>query len=434
MTSKDLNSLKKSYSVKKKLIRIVGKVYMAFLLCAFFAFVFGLYFKFSSLTSQIFSNRDKIFGSIIRQSQFPGLDLDHRLRSIQSRYDLDDARIESEKLPLFGLKIHLDDSLFICFHSLTSFLFVKQSRMLQGNRLVLEKKYFSYDRLEILAVLLFYLALLAYTTYWFMRRIQAEVLTPFLEVHEYLTGDISRLQLKYTEINQLYQAIKFHKKAVELKAQVDVSAGIFHDFKTPQVTLLRKTENFVLKVKKGVSREDLLNDILKYRDDMTTQIKYLRDLAQDYREGGRDLQKVPANFCQLIEYCFKVCDVSLDQYRILIPEDLVLNLDRAKISRAMINIIGNGVSEFSRINCENCFEVVGDLLGDTLNFSVGTIGTTMSQTVLENLFEYGGGGNYGRGLGLWLVKLFIEQHSGNIFCRVCDRGVFFDIQLPVHGY
>ena len=406
---------------------------MLFLLGACSAFAFGLYFKFSSLVSQVMSDYDKIFGSIIRQSQFPELDLDYRLRLIRSRYDLNDVRIESDTFPVSGLKIHLDKSLFICLNSFEYFLFVKKSSMLQGKRLVLEKKYFSHDRLEILCVLLVFLVLFIYITFWSMRKIQVEVLDPFLEFQDYITGKISKPQIKYSEINQLYESIKLHQKAIVLKAQVDISAGIFHDFKTPQVTLLRKTENFVLKAKKGISRDDLLNDILKYRDDMAIQIKYLRELAQDYREGGRDLQKNPVNFGTLIEDCFKVCDVSPDHCRIKMPDDLVISLDRAKISRAMTNIIGNGVSEFSRIKLENNFEVFGELASNRFSLSIGTVGTSMPATVLEGLFEYGGGGNYGRGLGLWLVKLFIEQHSGSIFCRVSDRGVFFEIQLPVHG-
>ncbi|WP_050607809.1 sensor histidine kinase [Clostridium niameyense] len=117
-------------------------------------------------------------------------------------------------------------------------------------------------------------------------------------------------------------------------------------------------------------------------------------------------------------------------------EEKILAFDADKIERVMLNLLSNAI-KFTPIGGEIFVKVLDD--GDFIIISVKDSGVGIPNTIQKKIFEKFNQGNcssyrksQGSGIGLFIVKSFIEAHGGAIKVdSKIDKGSKFTIKLPV---
>jgi signal transduction histidine kinase len=108
----------------------------------------------------------------------------------------------------------------------------------------------------------------------------------------------------------------------------------------------------------------------------------------------------------------------------------VMEIDRALLRQAILNLVKNGMEVLSRggaLTIESRFD------GDAVDVSVSDTGGGISEEVAGRLFEpFFTTKPQGTGLGLSITRQIIEEHGGALAWRNReDGGATFTIRLPV---
>lgn len=127
------------------------------------------------------------------------------------------------------------------------------------------------------------------------------------------------------------------------------------------------------------------------------------------------------------------------------PPGPTLHADRAMLADVLVNLLMNAV-KFTpdggtiRLTCR-------EVLADRLRVEVADQGPGISQADLPNIFQpfYTGGevlqhstgksefGKKGMGLGLAVVKYFVQLHGGDVEVKTSDAGSIFAVEIPLQA-
>ena len=363
--------------------------------------------------------------NVVREMTYDNpLDLERALKHIEYSFDFRSAKVEKESRKdnwcYFSKNIMFrGDSINICIDSLSSSIFTKkiQLRNNQTGYLVLEKEfhfisgaYDSYGYFVLVSVLfLFAMFFLSYSI------LIKRCFRPFIDIAAYLhDDDKSRLNLHCKEVVEIYNAVIEHKKVVSLKTAIDAATGVFHDFKEPHIVLVRKVKNLALKIKKAHSIESVIKVVESFENE----------------ELNGKIVKSPNDMKEMLNSVFKVFEIDSSLFTIKGECEKVF-VDPNKISRVFSNLISNGLEQFSKLGISPRFEVIIEKNNKKAIVSLITVDTHIEEKLIINKFINDRNKRYGQGLGLWLVRRFIEQHSGSIQCINLDKGVCFRIVLPL---
>lgn len=180
---------------------------------------------------------------------------------------------------------------------------------------------------------------------------------------------------------------------------------------------------------------EFVNTIEKNAKRLLTMINDILDVAK-YEENQLEVLPQEFNLAELIDEVFKIEEPLAAQKRIeLIKEIEYKNhvvLDMGFLERILINLIGNAI-KFTPENGKIKLGVLED--GDYLKFYVSDTGPGIPKEYQEKIFEkfkqIPGQKRGGTGLGLTIVKAFVELQGGRIWVESePGKGATFIFTLP----
>ena len=120
------------------------------------------------------------------------------------------------------------------------------------------------------------------------------------------------------------------------------------------------------------------------------------------------------------------------------PENISACIDAGKIEILLSNLVANALKftpSGGSVNIDICLKSE-----DTLRIKVADTGIGMPDEMIDGLFfaeeekvsRTGTGGETGTGLGLNIVKLYVERHKGKVWAEPnAAEGLTFFIELPL---
>lgn len=211
-------------------------------------------------------------------------------------------------------------------------------------------------------------------------------------------------------------------------------ANVSHEMKTPLALVQIYCDNLKNNIE-GIDREKYCDIIIeetqrldKIVGDMLKVSKLENDLLQPY--------KVELNFSEIVLNLTETMMPLLDEYKITVEveENLCIRGDKAQLEEAMRNYIMNAIS-----HTEEGKEIKIELkvVEKQVTFRVYNEGNQIEEEDMERLWESFYKSNSARtrtqgtnaGLGLYVVKLTIDNHKGNYKAENVENGVEFSFSL-----
>ncbi len=214
----------------------------------------------------------------------------------------------------------------------------------------------------------------------------------------------------------------------KLSAAGNALGMLMHDLRTPIKNIPQLT---------SLLREDGANpELLDLLDQSSKQAsEILEDFLDFVRETPIKKEKVLLD--EIIQEALKLTndrrDLSAIKIELMSTEQVYLKGDHSKIKRLIMNILSNAGDALLdhktpkpsiNIECRND--------GNFHRIRIRDNGPGIPTNVLDNLFQpfTTEGKSEGTGLGLTIVKQYVDAHGGNIHA-FNDNGAIFEIRLPL---
>jgi two-component system, OmpR family, phosphate regulon sensor histidine kinase PhoR len=195
---------------------------------------------------------------------------------------------------------------------------------------------------------------------------------------------------------------------------------ISHDLKTPIAKIQAICDRMMLDAQTESRQEDLT----ALRTEATELHRYIHTILQITRVESRDfrIRKEASDLNELIETAFERLQALAANKRISLNAELepmfLIEVDPVLIGEVILNLIENAIQytpEGGRVLVTSR-DIDGDILFMVEDNGPG-IPASEQQHIFEKFFrgELGRNKPKGSGLGLYLVKYFIELHKGQVF-------------------
>ncbi|MBL8470773.1 MAG: PAS domain S-box protein [Rhodocyclaceae bacterium] len=218
-------------------------------------------------------------------------------------------------------------------------------------------------------------------------------------------------------------------------------ANVSHELRTP-LTLILGPVNQLLQSSGGLSERERfrLSTIKRNAQELLVQVNDLLDLAR-IDAGEMPLVYLCADLVGLVREIAKGFDAAVEERSISLSfageQELYVDVDRAKFARIVTNLLSNAFKftpKGGRIRCS--FE---RLSSDRVLFSVQDNGPGVPDYLKGPIFDRYAQGQDEQsakcsGLGLNIVKEFVELHRGTIsLLDAPERGALFQVELPLRA-
>ncbi|WP_294375430.1 PAS domain-containing sensor histidine kinase [uncultured Clostridium sp.] len=241
--------------------------------------------------------------------------------------------------------------------------------------------------------------------------------------------------------------IKYKQALDEEMMKTEFFAGVSHEIRTPLNIILTATQLIT----------EILNDCtFDKKDVILKNISYIKQNSKRLMRLMNniiDINKIEAgynsihysniNIVELVEdIVLSVADyIKLSGRNVIFDteeEEIILACDEEKIERIMLNLLSNAI-KYSYENTDIIVKIKLDRDSENVIISVWDDGISIDNQDCERIFGKSVQLNRllnrpceGSGLGLYLSKLFVELHKGNIWVNNhVDNGVEFDFTLPI---
>ena len=209
-----------------------------------------------------------------------------------------------------------------------------------------------------------------------------------------------------------------------------LSSSIVHDLRNPLAAIYGGAEIMV--------DSDIAPPQLKrLAGNIYRASRRIQELLQDLVNVGRG-KTDGAEICRLREVAAAACDslaqtadVQRVQFRLDIPESIELPLERARVERVFINLIGNALEAMPN-GGEIRIDAAVD--SDAVTVQVSDTGPGISPDIRDHLFQpfVSSGKKNGLGLGLALSRQTILDHGGDMWAESSlGQGACFHFRLPL---
>ena len=209
-----------------------------------------------------------------------------------------------------------------------------------------------------------------------------------------------------------------------------LSSSIVHDLRNPLAAIYGGAE---IMVDSNIAPPQLK----RLAGNIYRASRRIQELLQDLVNVGRGKTE-GAEICHLHEVAMAACD-SLAQtadvqhvtFRLQIPEAIELPLERARVERVFINLIGNALEAMpngGEISIDTAVEA------GAVTIQLSDTGPGISPEIFDHLFQpfVSSGKKNGLGLGLALSRQTILDHGGDMWAEsVPGQGARFCFRLPL---
>lgn len=225
--------------------------------------------------------------------------------------------------------------------------------------------------------------------------------------------------------------------------QVGFLAHMSHEIRTPL--------NTVIGMNDMILREDISEVVRRYAGNVKTAGKTLEALISDVldfskiQRGGFDIESAPYYLASLVNDSIHLLKASVENKRLEVRYNIDENIpsvvkgDEIRIKR-ILNVLMENAVKYTDEGCIT-LSIQGDISDDgrfILKMSVADTGKGIHKEDLNNIFDnfvsLGNGKNKkaeGIGLGLGIVKRFVEQMGGDIKVNsIYGKGSLFAVRIP----
>ncbi len=264
--------------------------------------------------------------------------------------------------------------------------------------------------------------------------------TPFI-----LFSDISddlALRLKLEKLSAaIRRTRKLEKNLTDFTSAEQLMAIVSHDIKNP-ISAIQLEAQILLRVSARSPKSELsdevriqANRILKTTERMKILVSDLLDRDKSVHSLS-DLNKKTCHAYLLVQEVLDGLAPLIQNKNIsvhnLVPENVLINVDKNKIYQVFSNLIGNSIKFSPK---EGIIKISFTEDPSSFIFSVEDNGPGLSENDISNVFEkYWTGNNsstQGTGLGLYICRSIIESHGGVISVNNLPmRGVSFLFSIP----
>jgi signal transduction histidine kinase len=209
-----------------------------------------------------------------------------------------------------------------------------------------------------------------------------------------------------------------------------LSSSIVHDLRNPLAAIYGGAELMIDSEMAPPQLKRLAGNI--YRAS-----RRIQELLQDLVNVGRGKTE-GAEICRLREVAAAACDSlaqTADQQRVLfrleIPDSIELPLERARVERVFINLVGNALEAMPH---GGEIRIDAAVNSDTVTIQVSDTGPGISPEIRDHLFQpfVSSGKKNGMGLGLALSRQTILDHGGDMWAASgLGQGACFCFRLPL---
>ena len=271
----------------------------------------------------------------------------------------------------------------------------------------------------------------------------------------FLDEILNKISIIIKQIENKDEIVSIRKKEDELKSiielesiKTDFFANISHEFRTPVniilsiVQLLNSYSNDIkINIKNEKYREYL--DILKqnsYR--LLRLVNNIIDTAK-INNNLHNLKLKNNNIIKIVEdVAMSTVVYANEKKRNIIfdtdEEEVILACDKEKIERIILNLISNAI-KFSNINTDIEIKINTRIDLNKVFISIKNYGECIEKcnrekvfgkcTQIDDLFIRR---NEGCGIGLFLVRKFVEMHSGKIYIDDIEDATQLTFYLPIN--
>lgn len=250
---------------------------------------------------------------------------------------------------------------------------------------------------------------------------------------------LQRLQRELSRKNAELQAgLDREKELNQIKSRFISVAS--HELRSP-LTIISMTSKMLKRYADRMSAEKKLAQLDIIEDAVTKMADLLDDVLLLVKVESHQFQFHPTHL-DVAAYCRDIAD----QFRSICADAHVLefsahgegfeaNIDPKLLRHIFSNLLSNAI-KYSPNGGTIRFEIFCEAGSSGMRFCVHDEGIGIAPGDLEHLFDaFHRGGNVdqikGTGLGLWIVKQFVELHSGTLDVESeLGRGTTFTIRLP----
>jgi len=209
-----------------------------------------------------------------------------------------------------------------------------------------------------------------------------------------------------------------------------LSSSIVHDLRNPLAAIYGGAEIMV-------DSEIAPPQLKRLAGNIYRASRRIQELLQDLVNVGRGKTE-GAEVCRLYEVTAAACDSLAPAadaqgvtVRIEVPQSIELPLERARVERVFINLVGNALEAMPAGGAIHIGAMVD---ADSATIQVTDTGPGISPEIREHLFQpfVSSGKKNGLGLGLALSRQTILDHGGDMWVESePGRGARFFIRLPL---
>ncbi len=258
-------------------------------------------------------------------------------------------------------------------------------------------------------------------------------------------GDLEGYVLAFDDVTELVSAQR-------MAAWGDVARRIAHEIKNPLTPIQLSADRIKRKFRRHLSEEDA-RALEELTDVIVRQTNDLRRIVDEFSRFARmpEPDRRPHDLVQVVRDAVTLQDAGMPDIDITadLPKvPITLDIDRAMIGQALINLIKNGGEAIEALRERgNVSESYVPRIEVAMTRERGAVSITISDNGIglpadrARLFEpYVTTRDKGTGLGLPIVKKIIEEHGGTLRLRdaptfegCAHAGALAEIRLPLLG-
>jgi signal transduction histidine kinase len=234
------------------------------------------------------------------------------------------------------------------------------------------------------------------------------------------------------EKNQLLEKLSISNRMIGMGA---LASSLAHQLSQPITGLnlhIELLKRHLHKIGSTLETQKLVETINFQLKNITELVKNLRFLFGNQPNNFKKIE-----LTNVSESILKIIEPTIESNKIKFIKNYksspVIFCDAIQIQQVLINIFNNAIDAVndSKKN-EKIIQLEINQVGQMAEIAIRDNGLGIDPTVLPTLFElYKTTKKEGMGLGLWLSKIIIEKHHGEIKVENADAGTIFLIQIPV---
>lgn len=237
------------------------------------------------------------------------------------------------------------------------------------------------------------------------------------------------------EANEKLQLDVEHQMQLE-QMRREFIANVSHEMKTPLSILQFYCSNLRSDVE-GIDKDYYYDTIIEEIERVDEMVRSMLDISS-LENGLSKMELKEMDFSELAEHTVSKLQPLLSKFQVVTEIEADLNIigDWRYLEQAIKNYITNAVSHTTE---GGVIKITLASSGDYARFSVYNAGSSIEESQMERIWESFYKSDKARvreantnvGLGLYIVKCIVENHSGTYGVANTEHGVEFQIKIPI---